>query len=135
MRGAAVRSRRGGWAAVCVAMAVLVPTALAGSGARVPAAALGFALGLGAEATDNAHVALRWQRAPGARSYVVYRQSALVARTSRSAFTDTLLWPGTRYRYTVAALGPAGTVLTSASATARTAPLPPAGFGRPFAAD
>lgn len=86
-----------------------------------------------ASLVDHAHVALSWTPVSGASSYRIRRGNLAVGLTSGATFTDALLWPATRYDYTVEALGSDGVTLSSRALSAQTGPLPAAGFPRPFA--
>ena len=92
------------------------------------------AAGLVAAALDNAHVRLRWRPVTGAVRYNVSRGGLLVGTVVEPSFTDALLWPATRYRYTVEAIASAGSVISTRSVSATTKLLPREGFQRPFAA-
>jgi hypothetical protein len=86
-----------------------------------------------AAGVDNAHIVLRWASRVRAASYSVYRNSLLLGTTRATTFTDALLWPHTRYSYTVKALNSGSEVIASGSASATTKRLPGSGFTRPFA--
>jgi hypothetical protein len=81
---------------------------------------------------DFAHIALSWGSVSGAMGYSVYREGQLIAQTAGNTFTDSMLWPATRYSYTVTALSATGSVLASLSASATTDLLPATGYPRPF---
>ena len=90
---------------------------------------------LSAVAVDSAHITLTWNPVAGARSYEVDRGSSLLlADTRLTTFTDSLLWPRSRYSYTVRAISSSGHVLASAHAVARTKRLPATGFPLPYPA-
>jgi hypothetical protein len=84
---------------------------------------------------DNAHIRLAWPRVAGAVRYQVSRGGSLVVgSTADTSFTDTLLWPATRYDYTVAALDAGGQTLQTVAASGTTTQLPAGGFQRVYSA-
>jgi hypothetical protein len=104
------------------------------SGTRSPAVhADSGSLALRTTSRDNAHIGLRWASSAAAASYRVYRGRLAVGTTRGTTFTDALLWPQTRYAYTVKALDDKGFVIGTSSTSATTKELPPGGFTRPFA--
>jgi hypothetical protein len=85
---------------------------------------------LSAVPVDNAHIRLDWPRIGGAVGYRISRGSLVVGSTVDTTFTDTLLWPATRYDYTVTALDAGGRSLQTAAAFATTLQIPASGFQR-----
>ena len=81
---------------------------------------------------DNSHIRLEWLSVPGAASYRVFRGTLLIGVTGAASFTDTLLWPATRYSYRVDAIAADGSAITSRTVASETRPLPATGFPRPF---
>jgi len=101
------------------------------------AAALGGATSaapsrLTAVAIDSAHVALSWPAVDGAGRYQVQRGQLPIATIRGTTVTDSLLWPRTRYRYTVTALSPSGASIRSFTTVVRTKSLAASGFPLPF---
>jgi hypothetical protein len=92
------------------------------------------ASGLSATTMDHAHIRLDWAAVSSASTYRVLRGTLVVGQTSGRTFTDTLLWPQTRYDYRVEALAGDGTLVQGLSAAGTTGLLPAGGFPRAFAA-
>jgi hypothetical protein len=92
------------------------------------------ASGLHATTIDHAHIELTWAPVADAARYRLLRGTLLVGQTSGLSFTDTLLWPQSRYDYRLEALSETGALLQAQEASAQTALLPAAGFPRPFPA-
>jgi hypothetical protein len=89
---------------------------------------------LSATAVDSSHIRLDWGAVAGATSYRVLRNDLTVGTSSGGTFTDTLLWPATRYSYSLVALAADGSAVKTLTASAATALLPTSGFPRPFPA-
>jgi hypothetical protein len=106
------------------------PTPPSPAPAPAPALAPTPSSSLTATAVDNAHVRLGWPAVAGAARYQVSRGSLVVGSTSGTTFTDNLLWPATRYEYTVTALNASGQSLRASVAFSTTQQLPAAGFQR-----
>ena len=90
--------------------------------------------GVSASALDNAHIAIAWPAVSGAVAYQVRRGDLFVGTTTQTRFTDSLLWPSTRYDYTVSALDGGGQTVKTVSASATTQALPVGGLPRVFPA-
>lgn len=92
--------------------------------------------GASAVALDHAHVQISWPQVSGATSARVLRGSTtLVTRPAAvGRYTDSMLWYGTTYSYTVQMLNSSGAVVaTVGPLSATTKPLPPGGFPVAFA--
>jgi hypothetical protein len=87
---------------------------------------------LSATPVDNAHVRLDWAAVGGATRYRISRGSLVVGSTAGTTFTDTMLWPATRYDYTITALDAGGQALETAAAFASTQEIPAGGFQRVY---
>lgn len=99
-----------------------------------PPPSLSPASGLRATTIDHAHIELAWASVAGAARYRLLRGTLLVGETSGLSFTDTLLWPQSRYDYRLEALSETGALLQSQETSGQTALLPATGFPRPFPA-
>ncbi|MGW4560930.1 extracellular catalytic domain type 1 short-chain-length polyhydroxyalkanoate depolymerase [Streptomyces sp. NPDC004561] len=77
--------------------------------------------GLTVTGTTDTGASLSWNSVSGAASYDVYRDGAEAGSVTGTTYTDTGLSAGASYRYTVAAVDPAGAVgASSAPVTATT---------------
>ena len=117
---------------VVIGRAALAAVALAAVGLVTAPHAHAARAAATARAVDHAHLRVAWQPVRGASSYRVWRGPLLVGTTSGHTFTDTLLWPATRYEYRIVARNANGRVLATRRVAAATALLPRTGFPRPF---
>lgn len=94
-----------------------------GTPVETPATPTGLATG----SATSSSVSLTWPAVPGATSYKVYRDGALVATVTGTSYTATGLAPSTSYAFQISAVNSAGESAKSTAVTASTT----AGGGNP----
>ncbi|MEU6878325.1 glycoside hydrolase family 18 protein [Streptomyces sp. NPDC046712] len=94
-----------------------------GTPVETPATPTGLATG----SATSSSVSLTWPAVPGATSYKVYRDGALVATVTGTSYTATGLAPSTSYAFQISAANSAGESAKSTAVTASTT----AGGGNP----